>query len=218
MNKLSKTIEHYDSLIDENNDPVHDSPLLREYTDKWDGQKFIDSLQLSPDKDVLEIGVGTGRLAIKVCGDCNAFFGIDVSQKTIERAAENLRDFDNCTLICADFLKYQFENSFDVIYSSLTFIHISDNKAAIKKASKLLKANGRFVLSFGKNQDKYLTMNNRSLEIFPSIPNEIKAFFTESGLVIEDFYETEFAFVIVGVQPNKKFGHITRPLIGGIKN
>ena len=41
MNKLSKTIEHYDSLIDENNDPVHDSLQLREYMDKWDGQKFI---------------------------------------------------------------------------------------------------------------------------------------------------------------------------------
>lgn len=29
-------INHYDSLIDENNDPVFDPQPLKEYMDKWD--------------------------------------------------------------------------------------------------------------------------------------------------------------------------------------
>ncbi|MEG2634122.1 MAG: GNAT family N-acetyltransferase, partial [Oscillospiraceae bacterium] len=33
---------HYNTLIDENNDPVHDPEPLREYMNKWDGQEFID--------------------------------------------------------------------------------------------------------------------------------------------------------------------------------
>lgn len=37
-------IKHYDLLIDEGNDPVHDSEPLREYMDKWDGQAFIDKM------------------------------------------------------------------------------------------------------------------------------------------------------------------------------
>lgn len=56
---------HYDLLSDEGNDPVPDPPALQAYMDRWDGQSFIDHMQLSPDQSVLEIGVGTGRLAVR---------------------------------------------------------------------------------------------------------------------------------------------------------
>ncbi|MDR2559984.1 MAG: class I SAM-dependent methyltransferase [Oscillospiraceae bacterium] len=200
---MKKIIEHYDTLIEENNDPVYDPFPLKEYMDKWDGQIFIDSLQLSPNKDVLEIGVGTGRLALRVCGECNTFYGIDISPKTIERTTENLKHFDNCTFICADFMEYQFNKSFDVIYSSLAFIHISNKRMAIEKTARLLKANGIFVLSISKSQDKYLEMNNTKLDLFPAMPEEIKEMFNELGLALKDFFETEFAFVFIGIQRPK---------------
>ena len=59
-------IHHYDSLIDENNDPVQDPKPLRDYMDKWDGKVFIDKMELNNEKSVLEIGVGTGRLPVRV--------------------------------------------------------------------------------------------------------------------------------------------------------
>ena len=77
-------IQHYDLLIDENNDPVHDPKPLRDYMDKWDGQSFLDKMKLDKDKSVLEIGVGTGRLAVRVAPLCGQFYGIDISPKTIE--------------------------------------------------------------------------------------------------------------------------------------
>ena len=90
---MNQVIYHYDSLIDENNDPACDPKPAQEYMNKWDGQVFIDELELSTSKTVLEIGVGTGRLALKVCGKCKSFVGIDISPKTIERAKENLTAF-----------------------------------------------------------------------------------------------------------------------------
>ena len=46
-----KTVaEHYDMLVDENNDPVRDCTELREYMDKWDGKKFLDCLELDSGK------------------------------------------------------------------------------------------------------------------------------------------------------------------------
>ena len=36
------TFDHYDTLIDGNNDPVDDPPVVKAYKDKWDGQVFID--------------------------------------------------------------------------------------------------------------------------------------------------------------------------------
>ena len=81
-------------FIDEDNDPVHDPEPLQEYMNKWDGPAFIEQMQLDNNKSVLEIGVGTGRLAVRVAPLCRTFHGVDISSKTIERAAENLADFE----------------------------------------------------------------------------------------------------------------------------
>ena len=102
-------ITHYDLLIEEDNDPFYDPPELKEYMNKWDGRLFIDALQLGEDKEVLEIGLGTGRIAVKVAPYCKRLTGIDISSKTIQRAKENLKEFSNITFINADFTAYEFK-------------------------------------------------------------------------------------------------------------
>ena len=77
-------ISHYDTLIDENNDPFYDPQHLRIYMDKWDGSGFIEQMALDESKSVLEIGVGTGRLAIRVAPLCRELWGIDISPKNGE--------------------------------------------------------------------------------------------------------------------------------------
>lgn len=197
---MNEIINHYDSLIDENNDPLLDLSPLKEYMNKWDGQAFINELQLTANKTVLEIGVGTGRLALKVCGKCKSFVGIDISPKTIERAKQNLQSFDNVILICADFMSYAFDSKFDVIYSSLTFMHIQEKQAAITKAASLLNTNGRFVLSIDKNQNTILDMGNRKIKLFPDTVEQISKCIITAGLLIEKQFETEFATIFVAVK------------------
>ena len=150
--RREEIINHYDALIDENNDPVQDPAPLKKHMDGWDGDIFFEELELSKRKTVLEIGVGTGRLAIKTAPQSYAFFGIDLSPKTIERAKENLAGIEYVNLICGDFLTYEFDRTFDIIYSSLTFMHIKEKQAAIEKAAHLLNEYGRFVLSIEKSQ------------------------------------------------------------------
>ena len=82
---------HYDLLIEENNDPFRDPPALRKHMESWDGQAFLDLMELDLSKTVLEIGVGTGRIAEKTARGCRHLTGIDISPKTIERAKENLQ-------------------------------------------------------------------------------------------------------------------------------
>ncbi len=191
-------VNHYDLLIDENNDPVYDSEALKAYMDKWDGQSFIDNMELNESKSVLEIGVGTGRLAIRVAPYCRKFCGIDISPKTIKRAADNLSGFNNVTLLCNDFIKHNFfEKQFDVIYSSLTFMHISEKESAIKKVKELLTDYGIFVLSIDKNQSKFIDMGTYKVTVFPDTQETIKSCCEQAKLQIIKQYETEFANIFV---------------------
>ena len=190
-------INHYDLLVEENNDPVHDPNPLRDYMDKWDGQAFIDKMELDKNKSILEIGVGTGRLAVRVAPLCGQFCGIDISPKTIERAKENLAEYRNVELICADFLSYKFDRKFDVIYSSLTFMHIEDKQKTVNKIAGLLNDAGRFVLSIDKNQSEYIDTGTRRIKIYPDTKDKSVEYIKSAGLNIINQYDTEFATVFV---------------------
>ena len=194
---MKDVIEHYNKLIDENNDPARDPKPLKDYMDKWDGKKFIESMKLDKRKSVLEIGVGTGRLAIKVAPSSKNLCGIDVSKKTIQRATENLSIYANINLICGDFMSFEFEEQFDVIYSSLTFMHIQDKLSTIQKIASLLNNNGLFVLSIDKNQDEFIDMGDRKIKIYPDNPNDIRSYLSISKLKIVNEFETEHAYVTV---------------------
>ena len=190
-------IQNYNLLIDESNDPVHDSKPLRDYMDKWDGQAFIGSMELDKNKSVLEMGVGTGRLAVQVAPLCGEFYGVDISSKTIERAKENLDEFENVRLTCADFLSYEFDCTFDVVYSSLTFMHIEDKQRAVNKIAGLLNDAGRFVLSIDKNPSEFIDTGTRKIKIFPDTPVEMAKCIRAAGLTILNQYDTEFATIFV---------------------
>ncbi len=194
---MKDVIAHYDKLIDENNDPVRDPKPLRDYMDKWDGQKFIESMQLDKSKSVLEIGVGTGRLAIRVAPNCRCLFGIDISPETIQRAAQNLSSHDNVKLVCHDFMSYEFQENFDVIYSSLTFMHIKDKSSAIRKIASLLNDDGLFVLSIDKNQDDFIDMGTRRIKIYPDNPGDVCKFISEANLKLVDQFEMDHAYITV---------------------
>lgn len=195
--EFSSVSRHYNLLIEDNNDPVNDPEPLKEYMDKWDGQQFIDSLKLSKQKSVLEIGVGTGRLAVRVSPLCGEFFGIDISPKTIERAKENLKEYKNTTLICDDFIEHEFNCKFDVIYSSLTFMHIKDKQTAINKVASLLNDGGRFVLSIDKNQNDYIEYGSRKIHIYPDSAEKTAQYITNAGLTILNQHDIEFATIFV---------------------
>lgn len=188
---------HYDMLIDEGNDPVYDAEPLKKHMNKWDGDIFIHSMQLTDDKTILEIGIGTGRLALKVAPKCKILYGIDISPKTIKRAKDNLKEYKNISLICDDFMIHNFDKKFDVIYSSLTFMHIEDKQRAINKVASLLNNAGIFVLSIDKNQSDYIDMSTRKIKIFPDTPDKTSEYIVLSGLSIIHKYETEIGIIFV---------------------
>lgn len=192
--------QHYDLLIDENNDPVLDPKEAQSYMDNWDGQAFIDEMELSLQKSVLEIGVGTGRLALKVVENCKRFTGIDISPKTIKRANKHLEKYNNKTLICNDFFNYDFNEKFDVIYCSLTLWHIKDKQIFINKVCDLLNDGGRFVLSIGNDQSTQADFGNRKITMYPDSVDDTTKYLINAKLDIKAIKNVEFGNVFVAIK------------------
>lgn len=189
--------EHYDLLVQEGNDPANDPPALQAYMENWDGQPLIDALALAAESRVLEIGVGTGRLAKKVLSaGCGRFTGIDISAASIAQAGINLGGWENVSLIHGDFISADFQQPFDVIYSSLTIFHFKDKRAFIQKAAKLLDA-GRFVLSVPKGEERSIQFGSREVELFPERLEPIKSLLAEAGFILLHTVEAAYAHILV---------------------
>ena len=191
---------HYDLLIDEGNDPVLDPPELAAYMDGWDGEAFLNALALTGDQDVLEIGVGTGRLALRVAGRCRAFIGLDISEKSIDRAAAHLAAYPQARLIRADFMAWETQARFDVIYASLTFMHLEDKAAAARRVAGLLRPGGRAVISLDKDQSGVIDYGTRRLAVWPDDPAAMAAHLRAAGLRVLPAQELPFAFVLTAVK------------------
>ncbi len=194
MNEIQK---HYDLLLQEGNDPVCDPAPLRRYMDGWDGERFLQALALTPQKSVLEIGVGTGRLAVRVAPYSRYFVGIDLAPDTLERARAHLSKILTVRLICGDFMTYDFSERFDVIYSSLTFMHIKHKEEAIKKVYNLLADGGRFALSIDKNREPFIDTGVNRIEIFPDDPKKTEELLRFTGFDRVACLETECAYIFV---------------------
>ena len=195
---------HYDALVAEGNDPVYDPPSLRVHMDGWDGAVFMERLALDGTQRVLEIGVGTGRLAVQIAPRCRAFTGIDLSPRTVAHARKNLATLANVRLLEGDFLSYDFEETFDVIESSLTFMHIREKDRAIQKAYALLAPGGRFVLSIDKNQSEWLECGSRRVKLFPDDPEETLKRMKRADFRVEACDEVPFAYIFTGCKEGVK--------------
>ena len=197
---MNDVIRHYDLLIDEGNDPVLDPPELAAYMDGWDGAYFLEQLQLNGAQDVLEVGVGTGRLALRTAPLCRRLMGIDVSPMTIERAWQNLADVPNVHLVCADFLHWQPDERFDVVYSSLTFMHFPDKQRVADQTARLLAPGGRAVISLDKDQSGVIVYGDRRVRVYPDDPQAMSACLERAGLQVTSLQETERAHILTAVK------------------
>ena len=99
-------------------------------------------------------------------------------------------------------MSYEFGRKFDVIYSSLTFMHIKDKQAAINKVKSLLNDGGRFVLSVDKNQSDTIDYGTRKIKIYPDNKEDIVKYITQSGMSLIKVFETEFAEIFAAAKQN----------------
>lgn len=91
-------------------------------------------------------------------------------------------------------------------------MHIQDKMEAFRKVAKILKPNGRFVLSIDKNQSEYIDYGTRKVLVYPDKVDDIKRIVSGTSIEISKIIEIENAYIFVCVnqnnynQINKKIG------------
>jgi ubiquinone/menaquinone biosynthesis C-methylase UbiE len=101
----------------------------------------------------VDLGSGRGNDVIRLAeevGDTGYVYGIDISEGMIAKAKENLKKFEveNAEILQAELEKLPLEdNRVNLVISNCTINHATDKQAVWNEVFRILKADGRFVVS-----------------------------------------------------------------------
>ncbi|GAB6027179.1 hypothetical protein CHUAL_013932 [Chamberlinius hualienensis] len=116
-------------------------------------EEFCADLQLQPGQTVLDVGCGIGGSAFFMAKKYGvSVHGVDLSSNMItialERQAKSLIDHKIVSFEISDITQQNCEeNSYDVIYSRDTILHIKDKKLLFQQFHKWLKPGGRLLIT-----------------------------------------------------------------------
>ncbi len=108
------------------------------------------TLRLVPDEpgDVLDAGMGPGRLCVELDQLGWRVSGVDVSEVMVEMAAARLPHARE-RLLAASIEALPFpDESFDVVIATGVLEHVEDKGAAIRELARVLRPDGRAIVSF----------------------------------------------------------------------
>ena len=113
-------------------------------------QEFVGLLGLKAGERVLDVGAGVGGGAFYMARHFGAFVeGIDLSYNGVRQARERAAELGlSPSFMLLDVMAAQYpDNSFDVIYSRDTILHIANKAELFSKFRRWLKPGGRLLIS-----------------------------------------------------------------------
>lgn len=217
MKPTISTKEHYDRLADSGHGR-NDPPILQEYMARWDGPLFFQALGNLSKADVLEVGIGTGRLARQILErGCGFLTGLDISPKTLVAVKQDLAQFTNLELISTDIPEFRREESFDVAYSVLTFMHIQDKHKALQNMVSSLRPGGRIVLSIDQFAHS-IDMGEWTVELSPWLPFLYVEALEGLGCHVVEPIPLLDSLIDSDGKPSDTYGESVATLITAVKN
>jgi len=114
-------------------------------------QDILDKLAPKEDQTFLEMGTGTGELAIAAAERCSRVFAVDISAPMLKYAEQKAiyRGVRNIEFVQGGFLTYHHQGPpLDFIASQLALHHLPDfwKQVGLLRLSKMLKEGGKFYL------------------------------------------------------------------------
>lgn len=159
-------------------------------------ERFLELADLKPGETVLDVGCGTGSLALvakRVVGPEGAVFGVDASPEMLVRATKKARRAGLevvFSLAPAQHLPYG-DDQFDAVFSTLMLHHLprSSRGECAAEIARVLKPGGRVLaVDFGAPAGRRGLHRHGGMSL-----DEMIVPFRAAGLHVEDSGETGFA-------------------------
>jgi|HigsolmetaAR201D_1030396.scaffolds.fasta_scaffold01285_14 trans-aconitate 2-methyltransferase len=111
----------------------------------------VDRLELTGDETVLDLGIGTGRVATWLLQRLprGRVIGIDSSERMLEKARQALGDDERVTLIRGDLLELAIDPPADAAASSATFHWVLDQDRLFARIRRALRDGGQLAAQYG---------------------------------------------------------------------
>lgn len=140
--------------------PVYDqwfAMKLGKYADEVETDILFNLLAPYKGMNVLDVGCGTGNMAIKLAGMGCQVTGIDVSREMLKRAEEKTLEAGlSIKYIHGDIKEMDYENVFDGICSNTAFEFFTEKEKSLDKMLDAVKPGGRVVVgTINKDSDWY---------------------------------------------------------------
>lgn len=125
-------------------------PLQAFYKDLLEKRLLFARLRLDKSMRVLDLGCGTGRMAVFFARYCGKVVGVDFSASLLKIAYKQVKDnfLYNVILLQQNVLDFYSDTKFDLIFIGgvSSFLNDGDVKKLISKARKLLKEGGKLII------------------------------------------------------------------------
>ncbi|MHA2074825.1 MAG: class I SAM-dependent methyltransferase [Candidatus Hodarchaeales archaeon] len=108
---------------------------------------IIDKLENHPSSSLLEVGVGTGRVAVPISEKLKPkmTLGIDISEKMLLKCQEKINPKDKFHLVASDGFNLPFSSTFDIIITSHVLHLVNDHYRFVNSILEVLNPNGTFI-------------------------------------------------------------------------
>ena len=124
---------------------------------------------------ILELGCGTGRVAVKLAQAGNRVVGVDLSDEMLAIAETKSVGFSNLRWVKADMRSFELDESFGLVivpaYSFQLLLTGDDQAACLKQIARHLSAEGRLIVHLERHSPAWLD----------SLPTEAFTDFTPAG-------------------------------------
>lgn len=96
-------------------------------------------------KNLLDVGCGTGNILMKLLKNNIKLYGLDISEKMIDKAKENLCNKAEFKIGDSEYIPWE-ENTFDVIVCNASFHHYPNPEKVLLEMKRVLKDNGTLII------------------------------------------------------------------------
>jgi SAM-dependent methyltransferase len=175
--------------------------------------RIADAVSLRADEDVLEIGIGVGRVGWAIAQRCRFWTGCDVSANMISHTQKRLAQFANIRLVRLEHseLSEITNESVDVVYCTNALPHMDQQVRFqyVMDAYRILRPHGRLyidTIALDSEEGWIMVKNNLAQTKaglgsipyvpIPSTPDELMAYFRKAGF-LKPSYRIDGSLLIV---------------------